>query len=578
MHSESDYDTSFLADEGCSSPPGFASSTDDMNTDNNDEIPKRHFKMMHNITVNDEQSITKDDTDLSQDVSASGISAYTDDDEDEDYDDYDDYDDDDDEYDDDDDHVKVKRRKRVNLSAEELRLSCEWSKCGHPVYSGQVLTQNSNRHQALIDFIDHVEAHALELCSDPCQESYQCSWKDCGFETADENEAKVHVNFHAYHTKLKSIGRNVKDRTQMPECTFGKNNMNVLPEPPETLQCLWENCAYVSHNMLTYLKHVDIHADKICFRLGHSRCLWKDCGMNFANESKLKEHLRVHTHEKVCACPDCGAMFASNTKLLDHCTRQLPLQLQGYQCSHCRRHYPSERILRDHMRSHIKRHKCAYCDMTCATRTTLVTHIRVAHIRHKPFRCRLCPFRCESKQDLLNHCQIHEMRGRYICEQADCDFTCRSNQTLKIHFLKEHEGIAYPYNIYECHECGKQYSRGAYLTTHLKKQHGLQWPSGHKRFAYRPGEDGKYRLQRIRYESLEVNEEIVRKSRPPDMDDCSRKKESESKGVKIRLTMNGVSRSGKSTQIEYEMTIDDDAASDDLQVAHLNRLSQEINS
>ncbi|RZF45686.1 hypothetical protein LSTR_LSTR013265 [Laodelphax striatellus] len=536
---------------------------------------------MNNIKIQNDQSFTRDETDLSLDACGSGVS-YTDDgcDDDDDDEDEDDEDVEEEEEEVDDEEMRVRRRKRVKLCSEELRLVCEWSTCRHPVYSGDVTTKNCNRDRVLLDFISHVETHAKEIC-DSCEETLQCLWRECGFETTDKTEAEVHVNFHAYHTKLKSIGSNVRARTEMPECMYGKSNVNVLPEPLEPLVCLWEDCTFVCNNMLKYLKHVDVHADNIFFRLEHSRCLWKDCQTDFPNESKLKEHLRVHTTEKVCACPQCGALFASNTKLLDHCTRQLPLELQGFQCSHCRKHYPSERILRDHMRSHIKRFKCLYCDMTCATHTTLVTHMRVRHIRHKPFRCRHCSFRCESKPDLLNHSQKHEMRDRYICEQPDCDFTCRSNQTLKIHFLKEHEGIAYPYNIYECHECGKQYSRGTYLTTHLKKQHGLQWPSGHKRFAYRPGEDGKYRLQRIRYESLEVNEEIhstaIKSAGLHDIDECSENQDLKDKTVKIRLTMNGVNKRGKPSHVEYEMTIDGTECSD-TQVAHLNRLSEGINS
>ena len=34
--------------------------------------------------------------------------------------------------------------------------------------------------------------------------------------------------------------------------------------------------------------------------------------------------MRVHTHEKLMACPDCGGMFANRTKLMDHLSRQNP--------------------------------------------------------------------------------------------------------------------------------------------------------------------------------------------------------------------------------------------------------------
>ncbi|KAH0808797.1 hypothetical protein GEV33_013995 [Tenebrio molitor] len=65
-------------------------------------------------------------------------------------------------------------------------------------------------------------------------------------------------------------------------------------------------------------------------------------------------------------------------------------------------------------------------------------------------------------------------------------------------------------NVYECHNCKKQFIRGGLLTKHLMKVHNYHWPSGHSRFRYKEDQDGIYRLQTVRYETLDVTEAIIK--------------------------------------------------------------------
>jgi hypothetical protein len=48
------------------------------------------------------------------------------------------------------------------------------------------------------------------------------------------------------------------------------------------------------------------------------------------------------------------------------------------------------------------------------------------------------------------------------------------------------------------------------LTKHLMKVHNYHWPSGHSRFRYKEDQDGIYRLQTVRYETLDVTEAIIK--------------------------------------------------------------------
>lgn len=66
---------------------------------------------------------------------------------------------------------------------------------------------------------------------------------------------------------------------------------------------------------------------------------------------------------------------------------------------------------------------------------------------------------------------------------------------------------------YCCHECPIKYRKSYRLTKHLLETHQLQLPSGHKRFHYTQDEDGCYRLQMVRYEAVdEENESLVEKA------------------------------------------------------------------
>lgn len=106
------------------------------------------------------------------------------------------------------------------------------------------------------------------------------------------------------------------------------------------------------------------------------------CDAFFKIRYRLREHMRSHTQERLVACPTCGSMFSSNTKLFDHLHRQAEpvgkkdtlvwiisvlyvlhknadfctftyfIWTESLVCEHCGKAFPSERLLRDHVRQH----------------------------------------------------------------------------------------------------------------------------------------------------------------------------------------------------------------------------------
>lgn len=98
-----------------------------------------------------------------------------------------------------------KRKLGVKLKSEKLNLVCEWRSCAFS-------------SKSMDAFSKHVANHITELdikITDEC-EVYACLWSDCTYETAIDVDMMKHVNFHAFHTKLKCIGMNARGRTKLP--------------------------------------------------------------------------------------------------------------------------------------------------------------------------------------------------------------------------------------------------------------------------------------------------------------------------------------------------------------------------
>lgn len=73
----------------------------------------------------------------------------------------------------------------------KLELECEWDNCKE-VYSD------------MDEFMDHIDRH-LEM-----RKSLDCKWRMCDSDEIEfDEDLKRHVIFHAFHSKLKQIGRSI---------------------------------------------------------------------------------------------------------------------------------------------------------------------------------------------------------------------------------------------------------------------------------------------------------------------------------------------------------------------------------
>uniref|UniRef100_T1JP29 C2H2-type domain-containing protein n=1 Tax=Strigamia maritima TaxID=126957 RepID=T1JP29_STRMM len=392
---------------------------------------------------------------------------------------------------------KEPKERKATSKEEILSLICEWETCTFKTYD-------------IDEFLTHVDDHKNEFLSTQ-DDKMACQWNECGFVTNNREEFLRHIYFHPFHVKLQCLGYNLLERdTGSDVCGMDHHGRNLIPELTEDFRCNWENCTEIFNNAELFYRHATRHVD-LCGVQGKNPkggvfCLWDSCNVNFQNKYKLRDHLRSHTQEKVVACPTCGSLYANRTKFFDHIKRQI--KKQDHQCSHCSKKFSSVRLLRDHMRQHVNHYKCCYCDMTCPSPSSLNKHILYRHGELRSFICNYCEHTCKTQQDLEMHHRTHLSNATYKCKKNNCSYAARCSQSLKIHLRKVH-GDDDKVNRYVCHVCERLFSRGNYLSNHLVKKHKYRWPLGHCRFRYKCGDDGFYRLQTVRYESIELAQQMM---------------------------------------------------------------------
>jgi len=392
---------------------------------------------------------------------------------------------------------KLPRKEKLNLDKVKMNFNCGWEECDF-------------ESSCIKDYFEHVSDHVNYLWTEEWQSNSQkwfsCFWNNCTFQSNCEIKSTTHVNFHAYHTRLKCIGLAVLQLSEIPGCKLNGDGVNILPDLPNEFECNWENCGERFECMQFYAFHVAQHLHIAEFKKYQFNCHWNDCTLQFTARYRLVDHLKSHTQEKLCACPNCGIMFGTYTKLKDHC-RQSNSDFLSHQCSLCKKSFSCERLLKQHVRIHINYFKCPQCEASFPKGAQLTIHIRYCHVGVKPFECHLCKSKFVIKGDLSLHLRKHDPEPLFKCSKDDCDYSCRSEYTIRNHIEMEHHNDAEKLYKYYCHLCGDLFLRGSFLTKHLKTEHNFHKPAGLKRFRYLEDDDGYYKLQMSRYECLDIQEQ-----------------------------------------------------------------------
>uniref|UniRef100_A0A1A9UT50 C2H2-type domain-containing protein n=1 Tax=Glossina austeni TaxID=7395 RepID=A0A1A9UT50_GLOAU len=383
---------------------------------------------------------------------------------------------------------------------EPLLISCNWADCSAKCISDWELNSHITEH--------------LEALNPDCDAIYKCVWGSCEFSTKCLTQIQRHIYYHGYYNALLVQGKYECDvNPTIPKCCGPARLCDKIPELKSNFNCEWTDCERTFVSIVEFQDHIVQHAS-FEYEIQKSpdderpkiQCNWIFCNKQMDNKYRLIEHIRTHSNKKQVACFHCGELFRTKTTLFDHLRRQSDNNTNKYQCAQCFKFFAVEKLLRSHMVKHVYCYKCNMCDMTCSSASALATHIRYRHLKDKPFKCVECEYRCVRESDLNQHVQLVHTKEVHRCEEPGCNYTVRTYQSLRRHYLEVHENTPF---IYICHCCDKPFKNGKSLSVHLIKKHDYQLPSGHKRFTYRVDENGYYRLETTRIESLEVTEQIL---------------------------------------------------------------------
>lgn len=202
-------------------------------------------------------------------------------------------------------------------------------------------------------------------------------------------------------------------------------------------------------------------ADKLSEKHKPLHCQF--CNKIFFKNSRLQEHLRVHTGEKPFKCDICDKGFRLNMRLKDHLRRHN--DKKEFSCSICGLQVNCRQDLVLHQKHHVgdKRYKCEYCDKAFVRSTDLKIHTRI-HTNEKPYKCEICGLAFRANQNLIMHRAKHTKEKQLKCDYCDKKF--HRNVDRKVHH-RTHTGE----KPFKCEICGKQYSAKVHVRSHIEREH-----------------------------------------------------------------------------------------------------------
>ena len=240
-------------------------------------------------------------------------------------------------------------------------------------------------------------------------------------------------------------------------------------------------------------------------------CPYDDCSKTFNRQSRLDEHIRSHTGERIFKCPHafCPKDFLRDSHLKHHLT-SAHSNIRKYQCTWegCDKGFATGTRLRRHVEAHEGREKYRCrgfegCNETFRKHETLRRHVLSVHHNKKPFSCDLVDPRsgeaCSSAFDKADNLKSHQ-RAVHDTTKFSCTI-CIANHGADDAFMAvpgEEHFQAYTFSSFselqlhiaivhppKCHHCSMTLTTNKELKRHLEIEHGWVDPSKQSAKQYR---------------------------------------------------------------------------------------------
>ena len=266
------------------------------------------------------------------------------------------------------------RRTRDKLYLIQTRTPCTW--VDHELFSPV--------HQALITtYMSSVVSETPIKIEDEDAEDSQCHSYAVSNDEYERSEVKVETKLKLTDTDTDNGNMSsvvfetlikVEDERMESHCSdeitnVVDNEFEVVLESKTTS----ESTAVLNDNLQSSKELTSPNQCQYC-----SKC--------FSTKGNLKQHIKLHTHDKSHQCSFCVKTFVFKHQLVTHeriHTMEIP-----YQCEHCTKSFARSSHLVNHTRTHTNErpYKCLHCDKDFARNDALLRHTRT-HTNERPYKC-----------------------------------------------------------------------------------------------------------------------------------------------------------------------------------------------
>lgn len=190
------------------------------------------------------------------------------------------------------------------------------------------------------------------------------------------------------------------------------------------------------------------------------------CNYTSTNRLYIKDHSK--SHAKKHNCDTCGRQYQQLFKLLAHqkLKKHGPFageKIRRYQCDKCPKSFEKKQLLKDHrsgLHSVEKKFQCDFCGKFWANRKKIGNHM---NLHGSKFPCKICGSKF-TKDGMKTHIKKIHSDGLFVCILCYKRFP---TEEIFLHHTRIHIGR----KRFKCFECEYETYSGVFLRLHVRSKH-----------------------------------------------------------------------------------------------------------